>query len=138
MVAVGVSVRLKIYIIIRVIEEYIMSKSFIKFNTSGTFVSFLVTALQPIISTIIPIVKKETDSQAVYIAKANVAPPLVRPKMEYFIYIKRFGPPETGVFDEQALNLIREEIGLPVPVTEKNLYPVSDGRFAPVPNTDDD
>jgi len=112
-----------------------MSKSFIKYNNSGTFVNFLVSALQPIVSTIIPIVKKEVDSQAVYIAKAEVSAPVVRPKMEYFIYIQRFGPPSDGAFDEQALNIIREELGLPVSPSEKYPYPKPDGRQFPVPDT---
>jgi hypothetical protein len=114
-----------------------MSKSFIKYNTSGTFVSFLVSALQPIISTMIPIVKKENDSKMVYLAKATVSAPPVRPKMEYFIYVKRFGPPQKGIFDEQALNTIREEYGIPMTVAQKTTYAKPDGKFVPVPDTGD-
>jgi len=113
-----------------------MSKVYIKSNRPNTFISFLIEAVQPIISTIIPIVKKELETNSVYVAKAAVSAPVVIPKMEYFIYIKRFGPPSDGIFDEQALNAIREEFGLPIPVPEQNPYPKADGKIVPVPDTD--
>jgi len=46
--------------------------------------------------------------------KADVSVPVVNPKQEYFIYVQRFGPPLTGIFDENALNQIRRELGKPV------------------------
>jgi len=33
-------------------------------------------------------------------------------KYEYIEYIKRYGPPEDGVFDETLLNKLREEMGI--------------------------
>lgn len=33
-------------------------------------------------------------------------------KYEYIEYIKRFGPPDNGIFDEERLKALREELGI--------------------------
>lgn len=90
--------------------------SFINYSSECSCDSFLLSViqqLQPVISTLIPFVREENakNSQAVFLGKADVKVPVVNPKQEYFIYVQRFGPPLQGVFDETALNKIREELG---------------------------
>ena len=35
-------------------------------------------------------------------------------RIEYVIYIQRYGPPVDGVFDEELLNTIRTEYNVPI------------------------
>lgn len=92
--------------------SFIQSSSSTKANL---FLLEIVQKLQPIISTLIPFVKAENaKTDIVVMGKADVSVPTVNPKQEYFIYVQRFGPPLTGVFDESALNQIRRELGKPV------------------------
>lgn len=97
-------------------------------SSSSAFLMTMIQSLQPIISTLIPYVKAENaKSQVAIMGKAEVTVPKVNPKEEYFIYVQRFGPPHEGVFDENALNQIRKELGkyvAPTPYnTEEGTYP---------------
>ena len=49
----------------------------------------------------------------VMLAKAELKSQTVGVKYEYIEYIKRYGPPENGKFDEKKLNIIRTELGIP-------------------------
>lgn len=103
-----------------------MSKSFLPTTTTPSFASLLVQALQPILETMIPIVLKEKEEESSGLfGKANVAAPLIEPKHEYILYVQRFGPPPTGRFDEQALDILRAELGMVL--KSKGAYPVDDG-----------
>lgn len=113
-----------------------MARSYIKSNQTTSLVSFLVKQLQPTLSTMIDVVQKEKEKEIVpYVVKVDLklAEP-VKPKVEYFTYIQRHGFPNTGIFDEQILDLIRLELGLIQELPNK--YPVADGDFFPVPDTD--
>ena len=85
----------------------------------------------------IQIVKKEKEANApAFIVKVDATTIPVLPKMEYFLYIQRFGPPPTGIFDEQALDILRLELGM---IRElPNYYPIGDKVYFPGPQDEDD
>ncbi len=48
----------------------------------------------------------------VFLASADITIPPVQAKMEYIIYLQRYGPPINGVFDSILLSVLRTELGI--------------------------
>lgn len=112
-----------------------MSRSFIRNTAPTDLASFLVRALQPTVSTMIDVVRAEMLKDApTYLVKADLETIPVMPKVEYFLYVQRYGPPLTGIFDQQALDQIRLELGLIKALP--NFYPKADGIYQPLPEND--
>lgn len=112
-----------------------MARSFINNTAPTELISFLVKALQPTVSTMIDVVRAEMLKDApTYLVKADLETIPVLPKVEYFIYVQRYGPPPTGIFDEQALDQIRLELGLIKALPPD--YPKADGVHHPLPTSD--
>ncbi len=53
-----------------------------------------------------------TPARGPVLASITVKPPPIGIKYEYFEYVKRYGPPVNGIFDEGYLELIRRELGI--------------------------
>ena len=56
------------------------------------------------------LVNKTEVGRGFIIASINVAVPIINVKGEYVEYIRRYGPPQNGIFDPIYLDLIRAEI----------------------------
>jgi len=51
-------------------------------------------------------------AQGAILASTTVPPVVIGVRMEYLEYIKRYGPPLDGKFDEHRLHHLRHEMGL--------------------------
>lgn len=55
---------------------------------------------------------QESQKKVFVIAEAPLTAPLVSIHMEYLTYVKKYGPPQDGIFDETLLAGLRKELGL--------------------------
>ncbi len=55
---------------------------------------------------------KPTQTKGFFLASIEAPKMVLGVKHEYIEYIKRYGPPQNGVFDETLLERIRTELGI--------------------------
>ena len=48
----------------------------------------------------------------VYLATADITIPPVQAKIEYIIYVQRYGPPINGIFNQNLLAIIKSDLGI--------------------------
>lgn len=53
-----------------------------------------------------------SQARGFILAQIDAKPPTIGVKREYLEYIKRYGPPMDGVFDETLLQQLRDELGI--------------------------
>jgi hypothetical protein len=66
---------------------------------------------QSLITQFSELTEQHSIHKGAFLAEASVKVPEVNIRYEYIIYVKRYGPPENGVFDENILDAIRKEMG---------------------------
>ena len=54
--------------------------------------------------------KRKLPEGSMVLVTAPVEVPRADIGLEYLVYVKRFGPPVNGIFEEEKLNIIRGEI----------------------------
>lgn len=52
------------------------------------------------------------QGKGVLLASIDTPTMAISVKYEYIEYIKRYGPPEDGIFDEAKLDILRQELGI--------------------------
>lgn len=54
----------------------------------------------------------ETKGNGALLASIDTPEMIISIKYEYIEYIKRYGPPINGIFEESKLNIIKKELGI--------------------------